>query len=489
MKWEQNMKRHNIAIVILAVCLGFSPVATAATTWQVTPLNVEQVQTVAAPGDTQVWTGAFTFNNSLEVPAGVNYVGNNATLTATAALIASNQQTLTFKGATATTSFTGFSILNNFLAFSNGSFNVHDNAFAGSASNAVLVVGVTNSHFDHNTFLNIGAVGIYGYPGNNNTFDNNTFTHCWESIHLVAGCDQTDVSGNVVTKGCRIGIELQNPMTNLTIENNYLADWLPNPETGANPASHMAISCATSGGSNVTISGNTILHNADNGANYSGTGYAIEAAAGKNVTIKNNTSWGWDCFLLNALAGSNTVSNNTIYGGSEWGMDGGGPYPAPTDSDGPIQPLAALSPLPAPPKAADSVALATTQPAQPVIPPGISAVLGSSPGTVVVVAPTGSVLGIYPSSQGASTAVGLGTMNGATVTISGIPQNWQVTVTVATGGQTYTLPSVQVVQSGVPAAGPFNPQLAPSSTPAADPAPSTLEFESVDGGKTITRTN
>jgi hypothetical protein len=286
-----------------------------------------------------------------------------AVISASGGLVSSAQGTFVCGGGSGTTVITGFTFTGNFISVANSSYNVYNNSFIGSPGNGIFDVAVTNSHFNQNTFSNIGAVGIYGYPGNNNTFDTNTFTHCWESIHQVATCDQTDVSGNVILQGCRIGIELQNPMSNLTVENNYLGEWLPEPDPGANPGSQLAISIATNQANNVTASGNLIIHNADNGSNYSGVGYALEIA-GTNVTVTNNVSWGWGTFILNAIAGPSTVSGNKVYGGSEWAWDGGSGYVAPNDSDGPILPLSALSPLPGPPSAgATPTTQSSSQPA------------------------------------------------------------------------------------------------------------------------------
>ena len=88
-----------------------------------------------------------------------------------------------------------------------------------------------------------GSGGIYGYPGNNDTFDSNYFSGVEEPIHLIGNQSNTDISGNVITGAIRIGIELQNGMQNLTVDNNWIGNWA----SGNVNSGHMAISCAAGG--------------------------------------------------------------------------------------------------------------------------------------------------------------------------------------------------------------------------------------------------
>ncbi len=188
-------------------------------------------------------------------------------------------------------------------------------------------MGDYNSHFDHNSFSNLSAEGIYGFPGNNDTYDNNKFDYVWEPIHLVAATNTTDISNNVITHAKRIGIELQDGMTNLTVANNWISDFVPNLDSNG-VDSHMGISCATGGyqnssgqwvafGEHINITGNTILQNGPDQGLDMWAKSAIEIMGDSDINITNNYMWGWGTGVLNGTSvGAGNVSNNVMIGTS-----------------------------------------------------------------------------------------------------------------------------------------------------------------------------
>ena len=194
---------------------------------------------------------------------------------------------------TTNTEFYGFTLSGiEVYCVASSSSNIHDNTFT-NVGLAIFVSGNSSSQYNHNTFTQLSGGGIYGYPGNNDTYDNNTFDQVREPIHLVSSSDTTDVSDNVITGASRIGIELQNGMNNLTVENNYMADWQVNgtPSTDW----HIGISCATMFGNNITISGNTLIQNGPGQADNVGLGWksGIEIMGNTGVSINNNYCYGW----------------------------------------------------------------------------------------------------------------------------------------------------------------------------------------------------
>ena len=229
---------------------------------------------------------------------------------------------------TTNTEFYGFTLSGiEVYCVASSSSNIHDNTFT-NVGLAIFVSGNSSSQYNHNTFTQLSGGGIYGYPGNNDTYDNNTFDQVREPIHLVSSSDTTDVSDNVITGASRIGIELQNGMNNLTVENNYMADWQVNgtPSTDW----HIGISCATMFGNNITISGNTLIQNGPGQADNVGLGWksGIEIMGNTGVSINNNYCYGWSFMILNGIQpGGFTSSGNIEIGGSLVGTDNvGGTY-------------------------------------------------------------------------------------------------------------------------------------------------------------------
>jgi parallel beta-helix repeat protein len=295
----------------------------------VTPANFQAAINSSNVGDTINFTpGNYVLPTNPSGPAAVwptgrQYVGNGAVLSLSGGIGGSNcvEETVKLTGSATTTEFTGFVVNDAQIDCESGSFNVHNNTFQNGVV-GVFVANNNNSNFNNNTFTQLSGGGIYGYPGSNNTYDNNSFDYVFEPIHLASSCNNTDVSGNVMTHITRNGIELQDAMTNLTVENNYMADWLQYG-TG-NIDSHMGISCATMYGSNITISGNTLLQNGPEQNMDVGVGWksAIEIMANSGVTISNNYVWGWSHMILNGIGPEGfTSSNNVAVGGNLVGGD------------------------------------------------------------------------------------------------------------------------------------------------------------------------
>jgi hypothetical protein len=189
------------------------------------------------------------------------------------------------------------------------------------AVDGILTTAMTNSHIDHNTFTSM-AGGIYGYPLGGNTVDGNTFDYVGEPIHFscASTAEAMDVSGNIITHATRIGIELQGSINHLTVNNNYMSDWLQHGAGGDD--SHIAISCATGGNGkapytdqaqHVTISNNVLIQNgpAQNVAVWAKS--AIEVMGASDLNVTGNYAWHWGNFLLDgAHGGINSISNIVI---------------------------------------------------------------------------------------------------------------------------------------------------------------------------------
>ncbi len=265
-----------------------------------------------APGNYDLKAGS-----TLELPGNRTYVGNGAVFDGAGVSISFDR--------TQNVEFSGF-LLDGVVIVANNvdSLYFHDNTIENSSGDGFTTTGgMTNSHVDHNTFTNLNG-GIYGYPLGGNTVDNNTFDYVFEPIHF--SCAQTadtmDVSGNVITHATRIGIELQGSIDNLTVNNNFMSDWLQHG-TG-NDDSHMGISCATGGSGqapytdqaqDVTISGNVLIQNgpAENVAVWAKP--AIEIMGYSDLNVTGNYAWNWGNFLLNGADGPVTSTGNTIVGG------------------------------------------------------------------------------------------------------------------------------------------------------------------------------
>ena len=244
---------------------------------------------------------------------------------------------ITFSGSRYVTEVTGFIFTNAQIICAGGVFNVHDNTVTNGRTG--IYVQSQIGHFDRNAFTHLGGFGIYGYPGNGNTFDNNSFDAVWEPIHLIAQCNNTEINNNVITHASRIGIELQSGMTHLTVSNNWVSDWLPFLDKNGLDA-HMGISCATGGsgtppypgqGKHITISGNVLIQNGPSQNNNIGAKAAIEIMGDEDINITGNYAWGWDCGVLNGCTGQGVNSSNNIWVcNKDWSGDGvGWPNPAP----------------------------------------------------------------------------------------------------------------------------------------------------------------
>jgi hypothetical protein len=270
-----------------------------------------------APGSYGVGSG------TLQLPGGRTYVGNGAVL-------AGNGNSVLAVDRSDGIDFSGF-VLNGtrVTADSATGFNFHDNTIENVAGDGFITTALANSHIDNNTFTHMGG-GVYGYPGDAITVDNNTFDYVVEPVHFscYAAADGMDVSGNVITHATRIGIELQRCISDLNVSNNYMSDWLQ--QRGSNDW-HMAISCATGGNGNspytdqaknVTISGNVLIQNGPSQTNALWAKSAIEIMGYSNITIQNNYSWNWGSFLLNGAVGQVHSSSNTEVGGQLYQGDG-----------------------------------------------------------------------------------------------------------------------------------------------------------------------
>jgi hypothetical protein len=294
----------------------------------VNPSNYQQAINASNVGDTIEFSpGNYVLptnpSGAAEIwPGGRQYVGNGAVLSLSDGMgdSACTEETVRLNGNSNTTQFTGFVVTDAQIDCENGSFNVQDNTFENGVV-GIFVANVTNSQFNDNSFSQLSGGGIYGYPGNGNSFDANNFNYVYEPIHLSSVCIDTDVSDNVITNATRMGIELQNNMSNMTVDNNWIGDW----SAASNGNGHMAISCSTGGdgvapysdqGQNITISGNTLLGIGNELA-------AIEIMGNSNINLTNNYCSGWWCMELDGtMDNSLNVSNNIEIGTGMWIYDG-----------------------------------------------------------------------------------------------------------------------------------------------------------------------
>ena len=271
-------------------------------------------------------------------PTGRKYVGNGATFALSGGVTPNdNGSLINFNGSSATTEVTGFTFTDGQVACTGGAFNVHNNTFTNGRTG--LYVAGQSGHFDHNTFTHLSGFGIYGYPGNNNTFDNNNFDYVWEPVHLISTGDGIDVSNNVITHASRIGIELQSGMTHLTVNNNWMSDWLPFLDSRGLDCAHGHLlrhrrqrkrSLPRPGqahhyqrqrpDSERSVQNNNV-----------GAKAAIEIMGDEDINITSNYAWGWDCGVLNGCTGQGVnSSNNTWVCNKDWSGDGvGWPNPVP----------------------------------------------------------------------------------------------------------------------------------------------------------------
>ena len=225
--------------------------------------------------------------------------------------------------------------------------------------------GMHDSTISNNKITNCpSTTGIYGYPGNRNKINNNLFDYVNEPVHLIAACDTIDVSGNVITHATRIGIELQDGMTHLTVENNWMSDWLPHLDPNGID-SHIGISAATGGhgsgangnsapwvafGEHIEIAHNTLIQNGPQQSNALWAKSAIEDMGDLDVSVHDNYAWNWGSFLLYSTIIPTLSSNNVVVGGNLYQADGAlWPQPPPADTNDTLYALndAGAPPIPA----------------------------------------------------------------------------------------------------------------------------------------------
>jgi hypothetical protein len=325
------MMKIRVPSILLAVAFAAH---VGAATVQVTPANYQMAINASNAGDTiNFAAGRYVLTTNPAGPAatwptGRHYVGNGAVISLSGGMgdSACHEETVKLTGSSTTTEFSGFVVTDAQIDCQSGSFNVHDNTFQNGVV-GIFVAGQSGS-FNHNAFTQLSGGGIYGYPGDSDTYDGNTFDYVYEPIHLVSTSNTVDVSGNVITHPTRNAIELQNAMTNLTVKNNWISDWLPNSNAATD--NHMAISCATMHGSNITISGNELIQDGptENANLAIGWKSAIEIMADSGVSITNNYCWNWSFMVLNG-SGPNGFksSGNVVVGGALVGTDNvGGAY-------------------------------------------------------------------------------------------------------------------------------------------------------------------
>ena len=324
--------------ILCVVCLA-SGICGAATVY-VTPANTTPILSSALGDTINFAAGTYTLATNptgaaATWPTGRHYIGNGAVLALSGGIAPDdNQELLALSGSAAVTEFTGFVCTCAQIHCENGVYNIHDNTFR-NGHRGIFVAGVHDSHFDRNAFSQLNAEGVFGYPANNNTADANTYDNVVEPVHFSAQCDTLDVSGNIITHATRIGIELQKGITHLTVNNNWMSDWLPNISN--NTDSHMGISCATGGyqsagqwvgfGEHITISGNAIIQNGPDANLDQWAKSAIEIMGDLDVNITNNFAWGWGNGILNGANGAGCNSSNNVWiCGAAYGQDAG-PWP------------------------------------------------------------------------------------------------------------------------------------------------------------------
>ena len=292
----------------------------------VTPANFMAAIHASGSGDTINFApGEYDIKSSTVQLAGDRaYVGNGAVLKGSGSVVISFDHTLNVD-------FSGFLLDGTGVRadYSDG-LNFHGNTITNTSIDGFSTTSMINSHVDNNTFTAMGG-GIYGYPLGANTIDGNTFDYVQEPIHFY--CHQLaqgmDVSGNTMTHITRFGIELQGCIDSLTVNNNFMSDWLQQG-TGQQD-SHMAISCATGGGGhapytdqaqNVTISGNVLIQNgpAQNLGLWAKS--AIEIMGYSNLNITGNYCWNWGNLVLNGAYGTVNSSENIEVGGNLYAPDG-----------------------------------------------------------------------------------------------------------------------------------------------------------------------
>jgi regulation of enolase protein 1 (concanavalin A-like superfamily) len=208
------------------------------------------------------------------------------------------------------------------LTISNNTF---ENNSQGSAyyGNGLYIPDVeSNSKITGNTFNNItGNVGIYIFNSVNVQITNNKFNSDGEGIkgQWFNGGSNDVISNNTLNQIYRFGIECQGNPTNLTVDNNYLANWQQRN-------SHIGLSIATGEGNGITIDNNTIL---GSGISNPSTAYTAIEAMGNNLTIAGNYGAGWGWAQLVGYTNHWVTENNTWgVNTAVWVDEAGGTAPA-----------------------------------------------------------------------------------------------------------------------------------------------------------------
>ena len=247
--------------------------------------------------------------------------------------------TIQYKDSTATTRISGIDFkgqsagtLNNGLVAGNTRWNdvtVDHCGFSNMSGNGVDLGGnnSTKVTVKDGVFKQIGGTGVWGNPISDDiTVDNNSFDYAFEAVHMFAGNgnNNTDVSGNVISHAQRHGIELQNPMNNLKVNNNFLSDWVPSVEGGHD--GHLGLSIAVggwpdrgiAGARNVEIGGNAVLQTGPGQSKDLWAKFAIEIMGGL-ISCHDNFVYGWGGGELVGNDGPLTSTNNTFAGDSLYG--------------------------------------------------------------------------------------------------------------------------------------------------------------------------
>jgi Right handed beta helix region len=344
----------------------------------VTPQNFQSAIKASNPGDTISFApGIYTLQTNPTAaaatwPGGRSYQGNGATLALSGGRDTSGTQAIfQIYGSSAVTEFTGFTCTDAPVDFVNGVFNVHGNTFQNTEL-GVFVSG-NSGHIDGNTFAGNIAEGIYGYPGDNGTYNNNTITNATDdAIHLAATPgNNTTLSGNVITGCQRFGMEVQLTGSNISITNNYVSIIEPPP-----PGSWGAFSITCGDANGVTFTGNTGVSDRTN------SGCLVEIM-GYNANVSNNVSWGMAEAILNGAQGSSLqASGNTVYG-SPLALNDSVPWAnVPIVGSNTLLPLSAMPNPPASPSSpAPAPAAPAPTPSAPAAPPTTTPATTTSSGS------------------------------------------------------------------------------------------------------------
>jgi parallel beta-helix repeat protein len=316
----------------------------------VTPQNFTAVINSTNVGDTFNFApGTYTLTANSDGAAASwpqgTYVGNGAVIGEAGGIDGAGNPLIQFAGGS---DVSGFTFTDAPILCQDGAFNIHGNTFSNEQL-GIMVVDDTNSQYVNNTFTGGGGGGIYGYPGSNNTYSNNTFDNVSEPIHLAsATCANITVSNNTITRAQRYAIEIQLAATNLTVSNNIISQWLANGNQGAETA-RTGISIASSG-TGISVTNNQIIQNLAPGTPYYvNTGAGLEIMGDNNVTVTGNTFYGWNGpYLTGVRAGATfTIASNTIYGLDNNGGDPMGyalaPIVNPTDRVSPLSAFTSIS--------------------------------------------------------------------------------------------------------------------------------------------------